>query len=113
MTEDSNNIIVNLNVLSKLEPNKKLITKENYLNVEKDGLIPESLKRSWRGDSRDETIKKLETIIGKAIGLKDNNETIKDLLVKCKLGLNNLKQTYSTCELTKARIDSILLQIDN
>ena len=41
-------IIVNLKVLSELEQNKKLITKETFLNVEKSYFIPESLRRFYQ-----------------------------------------------------------------
>lgn len=112
MYDDIDYVIVNLNILSSLEPNKKLISKENFINVEQSTFIPEYIRRRWRGDSRDETIKKIETIINKAIELK-SELNIKKLLENSKKGLLNLKQTYSTCELTKARIDSIILKIDN
>ena len=45
MSNEIDNIIVNLKILSELEQNKKIITKENLLNVEKSNLIPESFKR--------------------------------------------------------------------
>ena len=111
MSNEIDNIIVNLKILSELEQNKKIITKENLLNVERSNLIPESLKRYWRGDSRDETVKKLDLIITKAIDLKESNQQIVNLLESSKKGLLNLKETYSDCPQTKARLDAILLKI--
>ena len=106
-------IIINLNILSTLAPNKKLNTKEMYLNVEVNNiLVPEFLKRWYRGDDRDETIKKIDLIITKALSLSDN-ETIKEHLVKSLKGIENLKETYSQDIQTKARLDTIIEKINN
>ena len=112
MNTELDNITINLNVLSKLEQNKKIITKESYLNVEKQNYIPEAIKRTWRGDSRNETVKKIELIINKAIDLKEENPQLDELLEKSKKGILNLKETYSDCTQTKARLDAILQKID-
>ena len=112
MNTELDNITINLNVLSNLEQNKKIITKESYLNVEKQNYIPESIKRAWRGDSRNETVKKIELVINKAIDLKEKNPQLDELLENSKKGILNLKETYSECTQTKARLDAILLKID-
>lgn len=112
MNTELDNITINLNVLSNLEQNKKIITKESYLNVEKQNYIPESIKRTWRGDSRNETVKKIELVINKAIDLKEKNPQLDELLENSKKGILNLKETYSECTQTKARLDAILLKID-
>ena len=112
MNTEIDNITINLNVLSNLEQNKKIITKESYLNVEKQSYIPEGIRRTWRGDSRNETVKKIEMIINKAIELKEENCQLGFLLQNSKKGIKNLKETYSDCTQTKARLDSILQKID-
>ena len=112
MSKEIDSITINLKVLSNLEQNKKIITKESYLNIEKDSYIPEAIRRSWRGDSRDETIKKIELIINKAIELKDTHIQLVTLLQDSKKGILNLKETYSDCHQTKARLDTILLKIN-
>ena len=107
-------VIINLNILSTLDPNKKLNTKEIYLNVEVGNLLlPEFIKRWYRGDDRDEAIKKIDLIINKAISLLENNEIIKEHLDNCIKGIENLKETYSQDIQTKARLDTIIEKITN
>ena len=116
MTEinsEVDNLIVNLKVLSGLEQNKKLITKESFLNVETAILgLPESVRRYWRGDSRDEAIKKIDSIVSKSLELVDDHDRLKEHIEGSKKGIINLKETYSTCEQTKARLDTIIFKID-
>tara|TARA_Y100000022_G_C13012111_1_gene267208 strand:- start:126 stop:494 length:369 start_codon:yes stop_codon:yes gene_type:complete len=107
------NLIVNLKVLSGLEQNKKLITKESFLNVETTILgLPESVRRFWRGDSRDESIKKIDSIVTKSLELVDEYDRLREHIESSKKGITNLKETYSTCEQTKARLDTIIFKID-
>ena len=114
MSSEEDEIIINLNILSTLAPNKKLITKETYLNVEATNIfVPEFLKRWYRGDDRDESIKKIDLIISKAIQSIEKNILIKEHLIKSLKGLNNLKETYSQDIQTKARIDTIIEKINN
>ena len=54
---DSEETIINLKILQKLEKNQKLITRGAYLNIEPPSLIPEFLRRWNRQDNRHETIK--------------------------------------------------------
>ena len=107
-------VIINLNILSTLDPNKKLNTKENYLNVEVSNLLlPEFFKRWYRGDDRDESIKKIDSIITKAILLVNESDLIKLHLEKSIKGIENLKETYSQDIQTKARLDTIIEKIKN
>jgi hypothetical protein len=94
---DVEEIIINLKILQKLEKNQKLITRGAYLNVETTSLIPECLRRWNRQDNRAETLKKINTIVNAAIELD---------------GIINLKETYSTCCQTCARLDIILDKIN-
>lgn len=105
-------IIVNLKVLAELEQNKKLITKETFLNVEKSYFIPESVRRFCRGDSRDETIKKVDLVINNALEKLEDNPILKEFIISASKGINNLKQTYTDCNQTKARLDTILVKIE-
>ena len=66
---DSEETIINLKILQKLEKNQKLITRGSYLNIEPPSLIPECLRRWNRQDNRHETIKKINTIVNNAIEL--------------------------------------------
>jgi len=112
---DLEEIIINLKILQKLEKNQKLITRGAYLNVETHSLIPEFLRRWNRQDNRAETLKKINTIVNAAIELMNKTDTfnIKDYLISAKDGINNLKETYSTCCQTCARLDIILDKINS
>ena len=111
---DIEEIIINLKILQNLEKNQKLITRGAYLNIESPSLIPEFIRRWNRQDNRVETLKRINTIVNAAIENLDNNETfnIKEYLIGSKEGINNLKETYSTCSQTCARIDIILDKIN-
>jgi len=112
MNDSIEDIITNLNVLSNLEQSKKLVTKDVYLNIEQDTIIPEFIKRWLRGDSRDNTIKKINSVIEESISQLDNYPELYDYLQNAKKGINNLKETYSTCSQTKARLDTIIFKIN-
>jgi len=102
-------IIVNLKVISSIQPNNRLNTNEHYLNIESDTLIPQAIKRWWREDSRHKCIKLIDQIIQDA--LSNDAIEIKTALEQSVNGLQNLKQTYCACNQTKARIDTIIDKI--
>lgn len=105
-------IIINLTVISNLEKHKKLITTDKFLNTENENIIPECFRRWFRGDNRDEAIKKIDSCVKKAIMVCDTRNEIKDYLARAKKGLYNLIETYSRCDQTKARLETIIFNID-
>lgn len=108
-------VLINLKVLESLEINKKLVTRDTYLNVETDKIIPVGIRRWWRQDDRNETLRKIDHIVDKALKLrddKDKSEVIDPYLVNSIKGLRNLKQTYSLCVQTCARLDTIIGKIN-
>lgn len=108
-------VLINLKVLESLEINKKLVTRDTYLNVETDKIIPVGIRRWWRQDDRNETVRKIDHIVDKALRLrddKDKSEVIDPYLVNSIKGLRNLKQTYSLCVQTCARLDTIIDKIN-
>ena len=108
-------ILINLKVLESLEINKKLITRDTYLNVEPNKTIPEFIRRWWRQDDRNETLRKIDDVIEKALRLrneKDKSEVLDTYLINSIKGLRNLKQTYSLCVQTCARLDTIIAKIN-
>jgi uncharacterized protein (UPF0305 family) len=108
-------LIVNLIVISKVQVNTKLYTSGIYLNLEQPSYVPESVRRWIRQDSRDETIKKINRIVMRALEeLKRdnvNNISYKYHLLEAKKGLLNLRETYSNCIQTVARIDTLISKI--
>ena len=108
-------VLINLKVLESLEINKKLVTRDTYLNVETDKIIPIGIRRWWRQDDRNETLRKIDHIVDKALRLRDDenkSEVIDPYLVNSIKGLRNLKQTYSLCVQTCARLDTIIDKIN-
>jgi hypothetical protein len=108
-------IIINLKVLESLEINKKLITRDTYLNVEPNKAIPEFIRRWWRQDDRNEALRKIDDVVKKALILredKNNSDVIEPYLINSMKGLRNLKQTYSLCAQTCARIDTVISKIE-
>jgi hypothetical protein len=111
---DIEEIIINLKILSQLDKNQKLITRGSYINIEGPSLIPEFIRRWNRQENRSETLKKINSIINSAIELidKDNKYDVKQYIIDSKNGIQNLKETYSTCSQTCARLDIILDKIN-
>jgi len=109
-------LIVNLIVMSKVQINTKLYTSGIYLNLEQPSYIPESVRRWLRQDSRDETIKKINRIIIRSLDeyARDTtkNAIYKYHLLEAKKGLLNLRETYSNCIQTVARIDTLITKIE-
>ena len=108
-------VLINLKVLESLEINKKLVTRDTYLNVETDKIIPVGIRRWWRQDDRNETLRKIDHIVDKALRLRDDkgkSEVIDPYLIDSIKGLRNLKQTYSLCVQTCARLDTIIAKIN-
>lgn len=110
-------LVVNLIVISKVQINTKLYTSGIYLNLEQPSYIPESVRRWIRQDSRDETIKKINRIVMRALEeLKrdpEKNNSYVFHLLEAKKGLLNLRETYSNCIQTVARIDTLISKISS
>lgn len=118
--EEIDELRVNLTILATTPINTKLDTKGLFLNHETSSYyIPISMKRWWMGDSRDETIRKIERIVNKTTLFCDvvNRDAtryqLRDLLTKSISGLHNIRETYSSCVQTSARIDTIISKIND
>jgi len=105
-------IIINLKLIESVQKMQKLTTRDVYLNIESPSLIPECVRRWKRQDGRDSTIKKINEIVNYAIELvKQDDQSIKEYMLKSCIGISNLKETYATCNQTCARLDMILDKI--
>lgn len=101
---------VNLTVLAKLPINTRLNTSGVYMNIESETYIPQFVRRWARGDNRDEMIQKINRVVIKAISIISQNPNDIELLThlnNASTGIMNLKETYSTCVQTCARLDVI------
>jgi hypothetical protein len=95
-------VIVELHVLSQLKKGQKLNCRGQFLDIESTSMMPESVRRWYRHDSRNEMILVLTRIINQAIQLD-----IQHYLQNARNGLENLKQTYSHCHQTVARLNML------
>ena len=105
-------VVVNLKVIASITVNAKLYTKGSYLNIEQQSIVPESVRRWYRQDSRDESIKRIDRTITKAIAYLPREKAMQQYLKDAKIGILNMKETYSICVQTVARLDTILDKID-
>jgi hypothetical protein len=109
---DPEEIIINLKLLQQVEKGQKLVTRDAYLNIETGYLfIPEGIRRWRRQDNRNETIKCINRVINDAITLSKKDSVMKNYIRHSKQGIMNLKETYSMCHQTCARLDMILDKI--
>ena len=110
---DVEEIIINLTIISQVERGNRLMTRGSYLNIEPRSIVPESIRRWNRQDNRNETLKRLNNVVNHAILiLPTNGFRVKNYLEKSKQGIINLKETYSTCNQTCARLDILLDKIN-
>jgi len=111
-TQKFNEVIVNLNVLSELKEKNKLTTKETFFNIDSSHTYIQPGLRWWYGNSRDESISKINILITQAFKFHKSNPEIVNYLSKSKSGLENLKKTYNDCAKSQARINIIIDDID-
>ena len=104
-------IIVNLNVIRQIKKGQKISTRGAYLDIETPYLVPECIRRWRRQETRNDMINSLNKVINSAIHLYRTDPTILPYIEKAISGIDNLKQTYSMCHQTCARIDMILDKI--
>ena len=103
-------VVINLKVIASITLNSRLYTKGALLNLEQVSYIPLSVRRWCRQDSRDDAIKKIDRVITKAISFTKTSAVIK-YLKDAVAGILNMKDTYSACIQTSARLDTILDKI--
>ena len=104
-------IMVNLKLLGRVGKHQKINTRDTYLNVEAVSLVPECIRRWRRGDDRNSGIAKINNVICAAIELLPSTPSLKEPLLSAVVGITNLKETYSGCMQTCARLDTILDKI--
>ena len=108
---DDNAIIINLKVIAAIQANDKINTSDSFLNLESKNILPQFIKRWWRGDDRNESLSRLDELITEA--LTKNDPIIIENIKNTITGLNNLKNTYSKCIQTVARINTIIEKISS
>lgn len=113
------NVLVNLDVISKLEKMDKLNTYYQNFSREKPSMLT-SLSRWVRSDDQMKTCLALEELINTCISLIRNHEYDENSSVKLvrylmasRQGLDNLRYTYSDNEITYAMLTLIIETVDD
>ena len=105
-------VLVNLKLLARVGKHQKIVTRDTFLNVEAKSLVPECVRRWRRGDDRHNTILKINAVVCAAFDLLPTTPAMKTPLLEARQGIENLKETYLSCNQTCARLDTILDKIN-
>ena len=105
---DLNDVIINLLLLERVGKHQKIITRDIYLNIEPRSIIPEALRRWRRGDDRNAAVLKINQTVSCALKYLPDNPQLQQYLDGSVKGIENLKETYSMCSQTCARLDAVL-----
>ena len=90
----SDNLWINLKILSKLPPYAKLNTQHELFYIEYNSFFSfTSIKRMIRGDNRSIAIKRIDKLVKDSIEALNDDSTIKE---KCILELNPQNTEYLT-----------------
>ena len=107
-------LVVDLKVIGALDVNSRISTTGKFLNIEQPGYIPIGIRRWYFSDNRDATIRRIERTIGSVSDcllhtpLDSDRQQVATHLFKARSGLVNLKETYSGCIQTVARLDALI-----
>ena len=104
-------VTVNLKLLARVQKHQKIVTRDTFLNVESKSLVPECIRRWRRGDDRHTTINKINSVVTAGIELLPSTPWIRNELIEAAECIKNLKETYSACSQTCARLDTIIDKI--
>ena len=105
-------IVVNLKLLQLVGKHQKLITRDQFLNIEAKSLVPECVRRWRRGDDRNSAILKINAIVAAAIEAAEAHPVMHQYLKGAVTGIENMKETYEECSQTCARLDTVLDKIN-
>lgn len=130
--EGTRNLFINLKVIGKIEAEQKLNTKDKFIGVD-DSTWYQWVIRKYRGDSRENSISKINKIIEETKKITDNafkdihkNEKCTHLLNLTPLdflkvlveilkntlnGLNNLRNTYNYDTKTSSQLEMNIIVI--
>lgn len=130
--ESTRNLFINLKVIGKLDADQKLNTKDKYICLD-DSTWYQWMIRKYRGDSRDNSISKLNKIIEETKKIIDDAlinisssekhrrylnlnaieflQEFHKLLREVESGLVNLRDTYNYDTTTSSQLDMNLITI--
>jgi hypothetical protein len=95
MNEITDNILVNLKIISKIAPNNKLKLIHNTTTIEKEGTAS-WLLRWYDGDSREKTVNFIKIVVADAINMTN------DIMNSTYINNKSRRTTYEETEYTKS-----------
>lgn len=104
-------IITNLKVISTLQVNDKLKVNNGHLQIDPHTTM-RSIVRWLNGDSRHVILKFIKELFKNVNILRNETPRITDEMEGVKIGLNNLKITYSFDSVVVAKIETIIQKIN-
>lgn len=105
-------LLVNLRVISVLEPYQRLHTRQVHFRVYENKYLPEWMVRWLDGATRRSDFGRIRDVYKVAL---ENLEHpgMREQVFKSMHGLESLKKTYETDQTMLARIDTLVAQINN
>ena len=100
-----------MKIIAGIQVGQRIISTDNYINIEPTSLIPEFIRRWKRNDNRDRAIRLLNVIFNNSIIHHQKNRLDKRYLAESVSGLHNLQSTYSIDPLMVSRIDTLVDKI--
>ncbi len=117
MTNPSDRLLVNLNVVGALQPHQRVNAKQELLCVEPPTWFPQSMYRWWRADDRQTCMRRINEIleetrnkivIAKQTNRKSEADKFLSHIYGACPGLRNLKQTYATDATAVAHLNLLI-----
>lgn len=103
-------VLINLRVISCLEPYQRLHTRQVHFRIYEHRYLPEWFVRWLDGATRRSDFGRIRDVYMRALENADN-ESVKEQLGKSMHGLESLKKTYENDQTMLARIDTLIEQI--
>ena len=100
-------LLVNLRVISVLEPYQRLHTRQRHFRVYENHFLPEWIARWIDGASRRSDFGRIRDVYTAALANLDHPAMREQVLNSMK-GLESLKKTYETDQTYLARVDTLL-----
>ena len=102
--------LVNLRILSKLQPFQRLNTRRRLFEITPSRFLPEWLQRWWDGSTRESDFGRIRDVYMAAFD--HINEGMRGHLKESTKGLQSLKKTYENDQTMLARLDNLIESVE-
>jgi len=105
-------VLVNLRVVSKLQPGDRLqCTDSRYFGIDRSYFS--FIWRWLKADGRTLALERLDDMVREALKARENNAVVAQLLVQASGGMQHLMETYHTDPTTVARLEAIMTMCEH